>query len=82
MLIRTDFPNGPRLISICRRARGVKGRAVLGYRIPCRRKDVNSARLYKHSRVCYDTNSPLLHADVTKAPFSPSKRGMGFWADK
>lgn len=36
--------------------------------------------LYKSRGICYDTSSPLLHTDVTKAPFFLPKKDLGFWA--
>ena len=36
--------------------------------------------LYKSRCICYDTQSPLLNADVTKAPFFLPKKDLGFWA--
>ena len=36
--------------------------------------------LYKIRGICYDTPSPLLHTDVTKAPFFLPKKELGFWA--
>ena len=36
--------------------------------------------LYKSRCICYDTQSPLLHTDVTKAPFFLPKKDLGFWA--
>ena len=36
--------------------------------------------LYKSRGICYDISSPLLHTDVTKAPFFLPKKDLGFWA--
>ena len=36
--------------------------------------------LYKSRAICYDTLSPLLNADVTKAPLFLPKKEVGFWA--